>query len=225
MLLPNKERQKTQHKIIYTRFLRWLPEKIAQGKHWVSFPRVGTLIYPFAVLYIDHWFWQSLHPLEDRVGGVWVAFLKIKRRLIKNTCNGKPPKETVDEGTRWEFRPDCFILSTHLLSLAARLSSAPRWISGKRKPPFAHFTLGPPSCQVSAEQRCIRGLQLKGSRMANCHEFLQEVWQLGIPLLSPSPRLIAENLQHENCLAYQLQLLPSFPYATSIPTYLLTLWK
>lgn len=90
-------------------------------------------------------------------------------------------------------------------------SFAPRWISGKRKPPFAPFTLGPHSCQVSAEQRCIRGLQSKGSRMANCHEFLQRVWHLGILLLSPSPRLIAENLRLESCLPYQLQLLPSFP--------------
>lgn len=70
-------------------------------------------------------------------------------------------------------------------------SFTPKRISGKRKPPFVHFTLGPPSCHVSAEQRCIRGVQSKGSRMANCHEFLQQVWHLGILLLSPSPRLIA----------------------------------
>lgn len=96
-------------------------------------------------------------------------------------------------------------------------SFAPRWISGKRKPPFAPFTLGPHSCQVSAEQRCIRGLQSKGSRMANCHEFLQRVWHLGILLLSPSPRLTAENLRLKSCLPYQPQLLPSFPYAALIP--------
>lgn len=44
----------------------------------------------------------------------------MKKRPIKNSWNGKPSKETVNEGTRLEFQFECSIPSTNLLSLAAQ---------------------------------------------------------------------------------------------------------
>lgn len=87
-----------------------------------------------------------------------------------------------------------------------------RYMCETRKPPFAYYSPGGhPAAKCQLNRGESRGLQSKGSRMANCHQFLQQVWHLGILLLSPLPQVNAENLGLERCLSYQLQLLPSFP--------------
>lgn len=68
-----------------------------------------------------------------------------------------------------------------------------RYMCETRKPPFAYYSPGGhPAAKCQLNRGESRGLQSKGSRMANCHQFLQQVWHLGI-LASccslPSPRL------------------------------------